>query len=329
MKVRTPIGARCFALACAMLTCAGLACAGPALAAFPDRPIRLVVSFPPGGASDGVARILAEGLNARLGVPVVVENQGGAAGTIAAAMVARAAPDGYTMLLSATAVFAMVPNLRKLDFDPLHDLVAVARIGESLRALAISPKVPAKTLAEFITYAKQNPGKLNYGSSGQGSTVHILTESLSHAAGIEMVHIPYRGAGPSLTGLLAGDIEVLMDTAVVPHIQSGQLIGLAAAGDERLPELPDLPTLAEAGLSNVRTSGWTALFGPGPLPKAIVDIYARNIEALFKDEAFAKRITATGSKPAFLGPAAFADYVRQDHDYFGKVIRELKIKAQD
>ncbi|HKA81706.1 MAG TPA: tripartite tricarboxylate transporter substrate binding protein [Xanthobacteraceae bacterium] len=306
-----------------------LACSSPAFAAFPERPIRLVVSFPPGGASDGVARVLAEGLNARLGVPVVVENQGGAAGTIAGAMVARAAPDGYTMLLSATAVFAMVPNLRKLDFDPLRDLVAVARIGESLRALAVNPKVPVKTLSEFVAYARQNPGKLNYGSSGQGSTVHILTESLRHAAGIDIVHIPYRGAGPSITGLLAGDIEVLMDTVVVPHVQSGKLIGLAAAGEERLPELPDLPTLAEAGYSNVRTSGWTALFGPGPLPKEIVDIYARNIEALFKDETFVKRIVTTGSKPAFLGPVAFADYVRQDNEYFGKVIRELKIKAQD
>ena len=303
--------------------------AGNAQAAFPERPIRLIVSFPPGGASDGVARILAEGLNARLGVPVVVENQGGAAGTIAGALVARAAPDGYTMLVSATAVFAMVPNLRKLDFDPLRDLLPVARIGESLRALAVAPKLPVKTLADFIAYAKQNPGKLNYGSSGQGSTVHILTESFRHAAGIDIVHIPYRGAGPSLAGLLAGDIEILMDTVVVPHVQAGRLIGLAAAGDERLPDLPDLPTLAELGLSNVRTSGWTALFGPGQLPPEIVDIYARNTEALFKDEAFVKRIAATGSKPAFLGPAAFADYVRKDHDYFGKVIRELRIKPQD
>jgi tripartite-type tricarboxylate transporter receptor subunit TctC len=324
MKICRPIGALYLTLASAMLSPAS-----PALAAFPERPIRVVVSFPPGGASDGVARILAEGLSTRLGVPVVVENQGGAAGTIAGAMVARAAPDGYTMLVSATAVFAMVPNLRKLDFDPLHDLVAVARIGESLRALAVSPKLPLKTLPEFVAYAKRNPGKLNYGSSGQGSTVHILTESFAHAAGIEIVHIPYRGAGPSLTGLLAGDIEILMDTVVVPHVQSGRLIGLAAAGDERLAELPDLPTLAESGFSNVRTSGWTALFAPAQLPPDVLDIYARNIAALFEDQAFVKRIVATGSKPAFLPPAAFADHVRKDHDYFGKVIRELKIKAQE
>jgi tripartite-type tricarboxylate transporter receptor subunit TctC len=289
----------------------------------------MIVSFPPGGTSDGLARVLAEGLSTRLGVTVVVENQGGAAGSIAAATVARAAPDGYTVLLSATAVFAIVPHLRKLDFDPLRDLVAIARVGESLRALAISPKVPARTLSEFIAYAKANPGKLNYGSSGQGSTVHILTEALRHAAGVDIVHVPYRGAGLSLTGLLAGNIEILMDTVVVPHIQSGRLIGLAAAGDERLPDLPDLPTLAEAGLSSVRTSGWGALFGPGQLPKEIIDVYARTIEALFKEPTFVKRIVATGSKAAYLGPAPFAEVVRADHDYFGKIIRDLRIKPQD
>src|SRR5499426_3461788 len=167
MRFCTSVAALRLALACAMLTCAS-----SAFATFPERPIRLVVSFPPGGASDGVARVLAEGLNARLGVPVVVENQGGAAGTIAGAMVARAAPDGYTMLLSATAVFAMVPNLRKLDFDPLRDLVAVPRIEAALSALVVPPNLPVKTLSEFVAYARQNPGKLNYGSSGQGSTVH-------------------------------------------------------------------------------------------------------------------------------------------------------------
>jgi tripartite-type tricarboxylate transporter receptor subunit TctC len=321
MKVCASIRALCLVLVCTML-----ACAAPALAAFPDRPIRLVVSFPPGGASDGLARILAEGLSARLGVPVVVENQGGAAGTIAGAMVARAAPDGYTMLVSANAVFAIVPNLRKLDFDPLRDLLPVARVGESLRALAVSPKLPVRTLADLVAYAKDNPGKLNYGSSGQGSTVHILTESFAHAAGINIVHIPYRGAGMSLTGLLAGDIEILMDTVVVPHVQSGKLIGLAAAGDERLAELPDLPTLAEAGYSNVRTSGWGGLFAPAQLPTDILDLYVRSVEALFADQTFVKRIMTTGSRPAFLAPAAFADHVRADHDYFGKVIRELKIK---
>jgi tripartite-type tricarboxylate transporter receptor subunit TctC len=156
-----------------------------------------------------------------------------------------------------------------------------------------------------------------------------LTEAFRHAAGIAIVHIPYRGAGPSLAGLLAGDVDILIDTVVVPHIVSGRLTGLAAAGEQRLPELPDVPTLAEAGLPSLRTAGWTALFGPAKLPPDIVDIYARTIAALFQDAAFLKRIVATGSRPALLGPAAFADVVRQDYDYFGGVIRELGLKAQD
>jgi Tripartite tricarboxylate transporter family receptor len=169
----------------------------------------------------------------------------------------------------------MVPNLRKLDFDPLRDLLAVARIGESLRALAVSPKLPVKTLAEFIAYAKQNPGKLNYGSSGQGSTVHILTESFRHAAGIDIVHIPYRGAGPSLGGLQ-------------PHCS---------------------------------------------LPRNCRRIFSISIpatsRACSRTKAFTRRIVATGSRPAFLAPASFAELVREDHAYFGNLIRELKIKTSD
>ena len=246
--------------------CAISVLTGSAHAAFPDRPIRLIVSFPPGGASDGVARIVAEGLSYRLGVPVVVENQGGAAGTIAGAMVARAAPDGYTMLVSATAVFAMVPNLRKLDFDPLHDLLPVARIGKSLRALAVSPKLPVKTLADFIAYAKQNPGKLNYGSSGQGSTVHILTESTRPRR--RHRHRPYS---------LSRRRAVARRPACGRHrdpdrhrrgpARPGRTPDRACRRRRRAPpRAPDLPTLAELGLSSVRTSGWTALFAPARLP---------------------------------------------------------------
>ena len=270
--------------------------------AFPDKPIRMVVSFPAGGTGDAVARVLADGLAARLKQTIVVDNQGGAAGTIGAAIVARAVPDGYTMLVSATSVFAVVPNMRKVDFDPIADLKPVARVGESLRALAISPKLPVKTLAELVAFAKKNPGKLNYGSAGPGSTVHILTESFRRAAGIDILHIPYRGAAPALQGLLAGDIDILIDTVVIPHIKAGTVPGLAAVGLARLDELPDLPTLAEAGYPSVRTSGWSALFGPAKLPPELVTFYAGHVEALFSDKAFVTRLIATGSLPAFLGP---------------------------
>ena len=300
-----------------------------AQAAFPEKPIRMVVSFPAGGTGDAVARVLADGLSARLKQTVVVDNQGGAAGTIGAAMVARAAPDGYTMLLSATSVFAIIPHMRKVDFDPIGDLRPVARVGESLRALAVNPKLPVKSVAELVAYAKKNPGKLNYGSAGPGSTVHILTESFRRAAGIDIVHIPYRGAAPAMQGLLAGDIEMMIDTVVIPHIKSGVVRALAAVGPARLDETPDLPTLAEAGYPNVRTSGWTALFGPAKLPPEIATLYADQVEALFKDKAFLTRLVTTGSVPAFLGPAPFAEYVKEDNAYFGKLIRDAGIKLQN
>lgn len=295
-------------------------------AAFPEKPIRLVVSFPAGGTGDAVARVVADGLSARIKQTVVVDNQGGAAGTIGAGIVARAAPDGYTMLISATSVFAVVPNMRKIDFDPIADLKPVARIGESLRALAVSPKLPVKSLAELVAYAKKNPGKLNYGSAGPGSTVHILTESFRRAAGIDIVHIPYRGAAPALQGLLADNVEMLIDTVVIPHIKAGKVRGLAAVGPARLDELPDLPTLAEAGYPSVRTSGWSGLFAPAKLPPDLVAFYAGHVEALFKDKAFLKRLIATGSVPAHLAPAPFAAYVKEDNAYFGKLIRDAGIK---
>ena len=311
-----------------ILGVAGALAAGP-VNAFPDKPIRMVVSFPAGGTGDAVARVLADGLSTRMKQTVVVDNQGGAAGTIGAAIVARAAPDGYTMLVSATSVFAIVPNMRKVEFDPIGDLKPVARVGELLRALAVSPKLPVKTVAELVAYAKKNPGKLNYGSAGPGSTVHILTELFRRAAGIDLQHIPYRGAAPALQGLLAGDVEMLIDTVVIPHIKSGTVRGLASVGPARLDELPDLPTLAEAGYPSVRTSGWSALFGPAKLPPELVAFYAGHVEALFKDQAFVARLIATGSVPAFLAPAPFADYVKEDNAYFGKLIRDAGIKLQN
>ena len=292
---------------------AGALAAGP-VSAFPDKPVRMVVSFPAGGTGDAVARasrwiVRADETDRRGRQPGWRRRHDRRRDCRA-----RAAPDGYTMLVSATSVFAVVPNMRKVDFDPIADLKPVARVGELLRALAVSPKLPVKSVAELVAHAKKNPGKLNYGSAGPGSTVHILTEKfVRRAAGIDLVHIPYRGAAPALQGLLAGDVEMLIDTVVIPHIKSGTVRGLAAVGQDRLDELPDLPTLAEAGYPSVRTSGWSGLFGPAKLPPELVAFYAGHVEALFKDKAFVARLIATGSTPAFLAAAPFADYVKEDN----------------
>ena len=300
-----------------------------AAAEFPDHPIRLVVSFPPSGYGDSVARILAEGLAARSGATIVVDNQAGASGTVAAMNVGRAAPDGYTMLVSALTVFAIVPAMRKVEFDPLADFKPVARLAEGARVFAIHPKIRANTVPEFVSYAKHNPGLLNYGSSGAGSAGHILTESFRRAADIELQHVPYRGAPSALHDLITGNIDVMIDSSVVPHVQSGKLRGLAVAGDRRLPDLPDLPTLAEVGFPGLRTSGWQGLFGPAPLSPDIVGFYTHHLTQLYADETFRKKLIAARAVPAYLGPVEFGKLIADDNAYFGRIIRDAEIRWQN
>ena len=212
-----------------------------------------------------VGRIVADALSARLGVSVVVENQSGASGAIAAATVARAPPDGHTILLGGNAIFAILPHVTKVNYDGVKDFTAIANLSESLRVLAVSPAVPAKTLPEFVDHARRVSGKLNFGSAGIGSTLHLMTEIFQREAGFEAVHVPFRGSTPAVQALLRGDIDFLIDTVVIPYVEQGTLRGLAAVSDRRLPTLPDLPTLVELGYPNVRTSGWQALLGPANL----------------------------------------------------------------
>jgi tripartite-type tricarboxylate transporter receptor subunit TctC len=259
----------------------------------------------------------------------VVDNQGGASGTLAATNVARAAPDGYTMLVSALSVFAIVPGMRRVDFDPLADFKPVARLAEASRVFAIHPKIRANTVPEFITYAKQNPGLLNYGSSGAGSSGHILTESFRRAADIELQHVPYRGAHSALHDLITGNIDVLIDAAVVPHVKSGKLRGLAVAGEQRMADLPDLPTLAEAGFPGLRTSGWQGLFGPALLPPDVISFYTHHLSQLYADESFRRRLLAVSAMPAYLGPAEFGKQVADDNAYFGRIVRDAEVKWQN
>jgi tripartite-type tricarboxylate transporter receptor subunit TctC len=296
---------------------------------FPDHPIRLIVSHPPSGYGDTVARIVADGLAARSKAGVIVDNQGSASGTNAAVNVAKAAPDGYTMLISALSVFAILPNMRKVEFDPVADFKPVARLAEAPRVFAIHPKIRANTMAEFVSYAKQNPGLLNYGSSGAGSAGHILTESFRRAADIELQHVPYRGAPSAIHDLIAGNIDVLIDASVVPHVQSGKLRGLAVAGDKRIAELLDLPTLAEAGFPELRTSGWQGLFGPALLPSDIVGYFTHHLAQLYADDSFRKRLIAANAVPDYLGPVEFGKQVADDNAYFGRIVRDAEIKWQN
>jgi tripartite-type tricarboxylate transporter receptor subunit TctC len=301
---------------------------GQARAAYPDRPIRIVVAYAAGGTGDLVGRLVAEGLRVRLGVSVVVENQGGAAGAIATTTVARSKPDGYTLLLAGNALFAILPHITKVNYDPVTNFTAVANLSEAVRVLAVNKSVSATTLKEFVAYAKSNPGKVNYGSAGIGSTLHIMTEMFHRAAGFDAVHVPFRGSGPATQALLQGDIQFLIDTAVLPYVESGDLRALAAASDRRIPSLPHLPTLAELGYPTIRTSGWQALLGPAGLPQKVVDVLSKHLAELLKDPAFVSKLAKIGVTQRYRGPSELDKDLREDHQYFGAVLEQLQLKKR-
>lgn len=251
-----------------------LAGSGPAFAdTWPSRATNIVVPFPAGASTDVVARLLADRLRGELGQGFIVENKTGAGGNIAATSVVRAAPDGYTLMFSSSGPLATNKLLYKtLSFDPLADFTPIALLGDVQGIVAVHPSVPAKSFAELVAYGKANPGKLTFGSPGFGLMGHMIGELVQRKAGFQMTHVPYRGSAPLATDLLAGVVNVAIDfiPAYIPHVKSGAIRGLAVTSDQRAPQLPEVPTLSEAGLPDVNTAGWFGLVGPKGLPEPVV-----------------------------------------------------------
>jgi tripartite-type tricarboxylate transporter receptor subunit TctC len=298
---------------------------------FPNKPVTIVVPGAPGGGGDFTARLLAEELTRSMGKPFVVDNRAGAGGNIAATYVARAQPDGYTLLLAYSGTHVANPALfANLQWDPIKSFTPVALLITSPQVVVVGNKVPAKTLAEFVAYARANPGKVNYASSGNGTVQHIGSELLAFRTGTKMVHVPYRGAGAALTDVLSGQVELLITTppAVVSHIRAGSLRALAIASKTRHPMLPDLPTTSQAGVRDVELDAWFAIYAPAGTPAPVVSRLVGEIEKAVKGPDFKRRAEEAGTYATFMGPADLDKLTRTELAYWSDIIKKLGIKAE-
>jgi tripartite-type tricarboxylate transporter receptor subunit TctC len=299
--------------------------------AYPAKPIRLVVPFPPGGSTDIVARIVAQKLSDRLGQQVVVENRGGAGGTIGAEAVAKAPPDGYTLVVGTTSTHAVAPSVYgKIGYDPVKDFAPISLIAVTPYLLVVNPSVNVKSLQEFVGYVKARPGKLNYASAGTGSTTHLAMEMLKSAAGLYIVHIPYNGNGPAGTAVIAGQVEILFGSlpAVLPHAKSGRVRPLAVGTPKRSPSLPDVPTVAESGFPGFDASLWLAIMAPAGTPAPIVDRLQKEIHAVIASPDTADALNKAGAEPITSTPAELAAMVKDGVEKYGKVVKQAGVKPE-
>jgi len=299
---------------------------------FPSRPITLVVPFPPGGSVDIMARQYSEPLSKVLGVPIVVENRAGAGGSVGAQYVARAKPDGYTLVVSSQSSHLANPLTQaKVGYDPIKDFENIAILGRQPNALVVHSSLPFKTFKEFIDYAKKNPGKLNYGSGGVGSMGQLNVEMLKVSTGVFTTHIPYRGGTPLITGVLANEVQFILDNLVImlPHVQAGKVRALAVASDQRLPQLPDVPTMAEVGHPELNLTSWTGLAAPGGTPDAVVQTLYKAVRQVATSPAMLANLKERGViAPEEMAPVQFEKMMAERMVKFGEVVRKAGITAE-
>lgn len=301
---------------------------GQAQTAWPSRPVRMVVAYPAGGSTDIVARLLAERLSQLWGQPVVVENRAGAAGTIGADSVARAAPDGYTLLMAASPELAIARSTqRNLAYDPVRDFAPITLLAQSPFLLLVHPSVEARTLPELIALAKAKPGRLNFGSFGIGTSNHFVGELLKAEAGIDITHVPYRGSGPMMTDLIAGTVQLAFDTfpAGLPHVQAGRLRAIGTAMLRRSPLAADVPTLDEQGLKGFVGGSWVGVVAPARTPEPIVARIAADIDRILRD-GFTAELEQRGLAPEGLGPAEFRSFIEAEVAKWGRVAARAGIE---
>ncbi len=317
-----------FILGAAVATTAASISSSWAQAAFPARPIRLIVPFPPAGAADVISRLLADPLLRALGQPVVIENRSGGGGRIGTEAAVRSAPDGYTILMGSQATNSINPELYgDLPYDPARDLVAIAMVGGVGSVLYVRQSLDITSLQQLIDRARRNPGQLTYGSAGNGGGSHLATALFEAMAQIEMMHVPYRGTAPATTALLAGQIDMLCDPIPtgLPHVQGGRVRALAVTTPQRFPGLPDVPTFAEAGVPGYEAVSYYGLFAPTGLPDDVLVKLRQAVAAAIADPAVAPKLAEQGVVDLNLSPVQFTDYVARDRQRWGRVIRGANI----
>lgn len=315
----------------AVALCAAASAPAAHAQAWPSKPIRVVVNFPPGGAADQIARLVAQPLQEALGQPVVVENRAGANGNIGGDVVAKSAPDGHTLLMSSGGMVSVNPHIYpRMPFDPEKDLTPVAAAARVAVYLVIRPGHPpgVNSVQDLIAYLKANPGRLSFGSPGNGSSPHLATEMFKQQLGVFAVHVPYRGAAPALNDLLSGQLDFLFDPGVaLPQVKAGRLKMLAVGSLKRSPMFPDVPTLDEVGLKGFDADTIFGFYAPAGTPADVVNRLNREINRILESQAARDRIAAIGGEAVPMSPAQFAARAQDDSRRFGAIIRERKIMA--
>ena len=296
---------------------------------YPNKPIKLIVGFPPGGGIDFSARTIQAGLEAALGQPLVIEYRPGAGGVVATTELTRAAPDGYTLLVANTGPFAIAPYLQsKMPYDPVRQFSYIGQIAESAYIVATRAEHPARDLKQFVEWAKANPGKANFASGGPGSSTHLNGELLNAVAGIDLLHVPYKGSAPAVTDLIGGQTHVLIDagTVLLPQVKGGRLKALAVTGPKRDPNLPDVPTVREQGFAGLEAVGFQGLVGPAGLPPEVVERLSAELRKLLATAEVKARFVGAGSEVQPRNATEFAAYVKGESERWSALIKARKLQ---
>jgi tripartite-type tricarboxylate transporter receptor subunit TctC len=315
-------------LASTLLVCLPLAAAAQA-SDFPNKAIRLVVPFPPGGATDAAARLVAVKMSEHWGQPVLVDNRAGAGGNVGSDLVAKSPADGYTLVMGVTGSHAINTSLySKMPYDPVTDFAAISQVAVVPNVLVVHPSVPAKNLAELVALAKKEPGKLNYASLGNGTAAHLGMEMLKSDASVDITHVPYKGSAPAVSDLLAGQVQMMVDglPSALPHIKAGKLRAIALTSLRRAPSLPDLPTISES-YPGFYADAWSGLFAPKGTPQPVVDKLSAEVQRILKLPDVREKLAALGAEPVGSTQAEFTAHVKREIDKWAKVVKTSGAKV--